>query len=231
MIFNNNKYTACYKRIIANAALRSLTKDVYTEKHHIIPKSLGGSNSKSNLVVLTAREHFVCHLLLPKMTEGPDKVKMVYAAWLMCCKNKRTPRDYIVNSTMYASVKKQRVAIQRTIRGPAHPNFGKKTGRTADVFTPTWRANISAAKKGKPTWNKGVARPQSVKDAISNSSKGKIPWNKGIPTSSSTAQKIKEANTGKRWVYNNMLNERKMVSPTDFSLYIAKGWYAGLGKF
>lgn len=33
----------------------------YTEKHHIIPKSLGGDNSKTNLVVLTGRQHFICH--------------------------------------------------------------------------------------------------------------------------------------------------------------------------
>jgi hypothetical protein len=39
----------------------------YVEKHHIIPRSLGGSDDKSNIVALTSKEHFVCHLLLTKM--------------------------------------------------------------------------------------------------------------------------------------------------------------------
>ena len=42
----------------------------YVEEHHIVPVSLGGSNSKDNLVKLTAREHFVCHWLLVKMYKG-----------------------------------------------------------------------------------------------------------------------------------------------------------------
>lgn len=40
------------------------TKKQYTELHHVIPKSLGGSDSKKNLVRLTAREHFIAHALL-----------------------------------------------------------------------------------------------------------------------------------------------------------------------
>jgi hypothetical protein len=62
MIFINNKYTNWYNSIINNVKNRNITG--YTEKHHIIPSSLGGDNSKENIVSLTAREHFVCHLLL-----------------------------------------------------------------------------------------------------------------------------------------------------------------------
>lgn len=39
----------------------------YTEKHHIIPKSLGGLDNLDNIVRLTAREHYIAHLLLTKM--------------------------------------------------------------------------------------------------------------------------------------------------------------------
>jgi hypothetical protein len=54
----------------------------YTEKHHIIPKSLGGSNEENNLVNLTAKEHYICHLLLIKMTEGKARTKMRYASYM-----------------------------------------------------------------------------------------------------------------------------------------------------
>ena len=38
---------------------------VYYENHHIIPKCLNGNDDENNLVLLTAKEHYVCHKLLP----------------------------------------------------------------------------------------------------------------------------------------------------------------------
>ena len=80
-MYLQNKYTRCYYNIIQRAKIRIL-KPPY-ERHHIIPRSLGGNNFKENIVKLTSHEHFVCHLLLTKMIEGKNKEKMVYAAWAM----------------------------------------------------------------------------------------------------------------------------------------------------
>lgn len=57
----------------------------YSEMHHIIPRSLGGSDAAENLVRLTAREHFICHMLLVRMyTRGSQEwIKMVHAAMMM----------------------------------------------------------------------------------------------------------------------------------------------------
>jgi hypothetical protein len=81
--FLNNKYTKCYFSIVTNAVQlnRVKTGTEYYEKHHITPKSLSGVNDKSNLVFLTAREHYICHMLLTKMTTGPARRKMCYAFW------------------------------------------------------------------------------------------------------------------------------------------------------
>ena len=76
-MFKDNKYTHIYYKII-NSAKTRVTND-YVERHHIIPQSMGGDNSKQNLVKLTAREHYLVHLLLTKMTEGDDRRKMAYA--------------------------------------------------------------------------------------------------------------------------------------------------------
>lgn len=56
-------YEKIYNQIIERAKLsnRIKSKENYFEKHHIIPKCLGGDNEKENLVLLTAREHFICH--------------------------------------------------------------------------------------------------------------------------------------------------------------------------
>jgi len=91
MIFLQNKYTRCYNLIVDRARLRTLTS--YAESHHVIPESffinrtrkgprgwvLGNPNDSSNIVKLTAREHFICHLLLPKMVSGAGRYKMLRA--------------------------------------------------------------------------------------------------------------------------------------------------------
>ena len=76
-MFIENKYSKCYYNIISNA--KSRTSPVNKERHHILPKSLGGSNTIDNLVDLTPREHYVCHLLLTKFTINNFKKKMFYA--------------------------------------------------------------------------------------------------------------------------------------------------------
>jgi 5-methylcytosine-specific restriction endonuclease McrA len=72
-----------YSKIYYNIIERSKSRTIppIAELHHIVPKSLGGSNKKENLASLTPREHFVCHLLLTKMYSGKEKQKMVYALW------------------------------------------------------------------------------------------------------------------------------------------------------
>lgn len=70
-------YKKIYFSIIKKAQTRMI--DGYFEKHHITPKSIGGKNNKENIVKLTAREHFICHWLLWKFSEGKDKIKMGHA--------------------------------------------------------------------------------------------------------------------------------------------------------
>jgi len=77
-------YSKLYNRIIENRLTKPFNG--YTEKHHIIPVSLGGSDSKDNLVNLTAREHFICHWILVKMYKGNKNsyYKMLKAFNMMC---------------------------------------------------------------------------------------------------------------------------------------------------
>lgn len=77
--FKQTKYTKWYNQIIQNRQCNLLNNDIYGELHHIIPKSLGGSNLKSNLVKLTAREHFIVHLLLIRMVHDNDVYRMIHA--------------------------------------------------------------------------------------------------------------------------------------------------------
>lgn len=77
-------YKQLYKQIIDRAKGRDIP-DGYTESHHIIPRSIGGSNDRENLVRLTAREHFLCHYLLTKMYDQNTNEwqKMLHAFKMM----------------------------------------------------------------------------------------------------------------------------------------------------
>lgn len=84
-------YKKHYDLLIEKAQAR-VKPDCYFEKHHIVPRCAGGSDKKSNLVNLTAREHYVAHVLLAKAFGG--------AHWfaVMSFKNRV---DYDVNSRTY----------------------------------------------------------------------------------------------------------------------------------
>lgn len=72
-------YELHYSRLIEKAKGRSI--EGYTERHHIIPRCLGGSDDADNLVRLTPEEHYVAHQLLVKM--HPTNHKLINAAAMM----------------------------------------------------------------------------------------------------------------------------------------------------
>lgn len=92
-MFLYSKYSRWYFSIVRNAKNRC--NDGYVERHHIVPRSLGGSNSKKNIVCLTAREHFIAHLLLVKMVTGHNKIRMAWALHRMAfSKNAHHERQF-----------------------------------------------------------------------------------------------------------------------------------------
>ena len=106
MIFIDNKYSSIYYKIIERAKSRIISG--YVEKHHVIPKSLGGTNDKNNIVKLTAREHFICHLLLTKMTSGEKRKKMLYAVFYLTGSGKAKERHNILKgSRLFQSLREE----------------------------------------------------------------------------------------------------------------------------
>jgi len=96
-------YQKIYNQIIERAQNRKL--EGYKEKHHVIPRCLDGLDDKSNLVELTAREHFLCHRLLCEIY--PNNHKLLCALWLMAIgKQKWNNRDpYNVSSREYERIR------------------------------------------------------------------------------------------------------------------------------
>jgi ribosomal protein S17E len=110
-IFLNNKYTKWYFNIIEKVKDRNSFFD-YIEIHHIIPRSLGGNDSEENLVNLTAKEHFICHLLLTKMTTGLHKSKMIYALNLMMFCSTEEQDRYLPCSRIYEYIRQEVIKLK-----------------------------------------------------------------------------------------------------------------------
>lgn len=99
-------YQKIYDRIIENAKKQKRSKNLnYYENHHIIPRALEGPNNKENTVFLTAREHFVCHWLLYKLTSGVNKSKMAHA-WFSMCRSSDGQKRKKISSKKYEYAKR-----------------------------------------------------------------------------------------------------------------------------
>lgn len=130
-MFIKNKYFRLYFNIIQKGIQRSSLSGYY-EEHHIIPKSFGGSNDSINLVKLTAREHYICHLLLTKCTEGLYKQKMVFAFRRLC----NSKNHKIQNSATYEYLRKlhSMSVSQMIIRNGNPGSFGKRGSTHVEIF-------------------------------------------------------------------------------------------------
>lgn len=119
-------YTRIYNQIIERAQTRKL--EGYVEKHHIVPKCIGGLDIKENIVKLTAREHFLCHQLLCKIY--PIESKLWYALWLMAIgKKKRNYKDpYNFTSKEYERIKLE--FIERKKGNPLSESHKTKIGKS-----------------------------------------------------------------------------------------------------
>lgn len=160
MIFIDNKYTKWYFSIITSSKSRIPEPNLYYEKHHIIPKSLGGDNNKSNLTLLTAKEHFICHLLLVKMTAGHNQRKMSFASNMMLRGNNR----YIPSGRIYQMIKEQfskDIKLSNTGRKQTLESSIKKSLKTRGVkrksFTEQHKENMSKCRIDIPTGRKGIS--------------------------------------------------------------------------
>lgn len=116
-------YTLLYDSIIKNAN----TTTGYTENHHIIPKSLGGSDDKSNIVRLSAREHFICHYLLVKMyKENTNEWYKMVNAFMPMKASSGTQQRYF-NSRLYEALRVNFSKVQsKSQTGEKNSNFGTK---------------------------------------------------------------------------------------------------------
>jgi hypothetical protein len=151
-------YQRIYNQIVNRAKTRKL--EGYREKHHIIPKCMGGPNKKENLVELTAREHFLCHWILSRIY--PTNNKIGYAFWMMCNMSNVAKEEYIISGRAYQEGRERYV---RGISGEYNPN--KKEENRLKI------SKTMVERGYRPPSPKGIKRTPEHQRNLANSLKGK----------------------------------------------------------
>lgn len=219
-MFLQNKYTNFYYAIIKNSKQRDLPQ--YYEKHHIIPKCLNGNDSIDNIANLTAREHFICHLLLTKMVENNSGIK--FALHMMTNVNGNQQRNYKINSRIYDYIKKlNSEACSQRNRNRVYTTGRKKYFNTIigkykffndgdiipESYTKGWntdfKVNISSKNKGRVYYYNPETFETKAFTAEQTIPNGWIKGNPNADTSSITQIK------GKKYFHNPITYEEKRL--------------------
>jgi hypothetical protein len=180
---------------------REKNKGIYYENHHIIPRSMGGSYYKDNLILLTPREHFVAHWLLYKIYNNQQ---MSYAFWLMCCFNEKF-KFTKSNSKTYEKLKQE---IHQSLCGWNHTEESKIKMRTQKHSEESKRRIGEANSKPKPkSYGENLSKlmKEGLADKIGKANlgisrnKGRIiTWKVGKPKT--TIQQFKNDILIKEWI-------------------------------
>ena len=120
-------YQKAYDRLVQKNHVFSERE--YFETHHKVPKCLGGTDDANNLVNLTAREHYIAHLLLVKITKLNNDAqaygKMLYAFNCMKWGRCKGERSFKFNSRLYQKVKCEYASLRKQMMKTSHnPSFG-----------------------------------------------------------------------------------------------------------
>lgn len=137
----------------------------YHERHHILPKCLGGTDDEENLIDLFAREHYIAHKLLA--LENPENYSLLYAWWNMSqIKGNKKQNRYILTAEEYEEVRvKCAIISSERIKGENHPLYGKHHKNST-------KKKMSNSHKGKmmgknnPMYGKHHTEEWKIKNSI-----------------------------------------------------------------
>lgn len=168
-------YENIYNELIESRKHLNRDKNTeYYERHHIIPRCMGGSDDPENLILLTGREHFIAHLILSiahKDTEFYIKLRHAVASFVKhknSTEEKFRARDYEKAKILMSETKKLLV-------GDKNPFYGK-------THSEEIRKRISKRHLGVSYEEKfGKDKAEEIKQKISNRMKGRPAHNKGKP--------------------------------------------------
>lgn len=170
---------------------RSREDSTYYEEHHITPRSLGGGDEKENKVLLTAREHYIAHLLLYKHYKqiGGDALrKMAFALVSMATGNLKLQR--VTGSRSYSYLRE----------AARHAVLGRKVADTTKYRQPKTVQHCEAIRAARLQ-----APPRSLETRKKQSllKKGKVAIINKTVVTCPVCEKQGQELAMKRWHFQN----------------------------
>jgi hypothetical protein len=172
-------YQKIYDLLIESSKNKIKTEG-YTEKHHILPRSLGGDDDPSNIIVLSAREHFIAHLLLAKIYGGP----MITAAYLMSSRKQCTNRKYDYLRTKFSNRLKEdtqrSLKISKSLTGKSKSKKHKEAYKQSRLLKGGWivsdlhKSRISNSMIGSKNHMYGKTHNKESRRIISEANRQRI---------------------------------------------------------
>ena len=144
--------------------------DEYHERHHIVPKCMGGTNNEKNLIDLFAREHFEAHRLLA--LENPDNKKLTHAWWMMSTRLSSSELEEKITAEEYEESRK---AFSQMMSGENNPMYGKPSPMLGTHLTDEQKQHLRELNLGERSPKYGVHLSEETKEKIRLSHIGKIP--------------------------------------------------------
>lgn len=210
----------------------------YTESHHIVPRSLGGTNGVGNTIVLTAREHYIAHMMLWKCFSGP----MTHAFFLMSICN-RKKYDGRLTSKQYESLKVDR-------KNNITDTFREKMSEimTGSERTLEHRQKISETlkrryKNGEISRQTGRVVSKETREKIGSLCRGKrkkpfteehkrnIAISKlGTTHNEDTKKRLSEIQSNKTWVHKGTMNKLVDKHSKELEECLQNGWKKGMAS-
>lgn len=180
-------YKRTYNSLIEKCKSTNYSDDIVVEIHHIVPKCMGGDNSKENLVKMPTREHIVAHMLLARIY--PENPKIIIALALIL--DTRDVSSSRISSRMVAYFREERrFALSESRKGENNPNYGHKHSNESKKL-------MSEKTKGENHWLYGKSHKESTKKKISESLMGEKNPNYGKTFSEEHRKNISKSRKGK----------------------------------
>lgn len=208
IIILNNLYLKAYSILISKAIIREFPNDAYSEKHHIVPRSMGGSNNILNIVKLTAKEHYLAHRFLTRFTTDNHRYKMLYALDAMGMQSRNTDSRFRMPSRVYQH---NRLELS-------------KIGHSEET-----KRKIGLANKGRAPANKGKPRSEETRRKISLSRLGeKNPmFGRSFERTPEIRKAVGAFMATLTWINNPKLQKRKRVIESELQAFLDSGWQLG----
>lgn len=234
--FNSYEDLITFYRYLKPEILKE--RDIYTERHHILPRCMGGKDLKDNLIVLPWMLHVIAHFLLAKKLDSLDDqlaIKNYYAVKMILGQDKVVNRSENFEELL-ACTKLKAVELETISKLSGKRIYVNKDDKTIQIF------ETSLARYEKQGWKKGrVFRNGKGKVWINNGKESKtVPktelesylkdgWQKGMHKTENMKNydrgKSLPKTKGYKWVYKE--NRRLLINPQELEVYISDGWQLG----